>query len=52
MSGTYRDLYAGPNVAVLHVKTTDEVWNPYRLVILVQITLSCIHKTIGEVLDP
>ena len=26
---------SGPNVAVLHAKTTDEVWDPYRLAILV-----------------
>ena len=32
-------------------KTTDEGWNPYRLVILVQITLFCMHNTTGKVLD-
>ena len=29
-------------------KTTDEGWNPYRLVIREQITLFCMHKTTGE----
>ena len=33
-------------------KTTDEGWNPYRLVILVQITLFFKHKTTGKVLNP
>ena len=33
-------------------KTTDEGWNPYRLVILVQITQFCMHNTTGKVLDP
>ena len=32
-------------------KNTDEGWNPYRLVILVQITLFCMHKTTGYVWD-
>ena len=31
------------------LKTTDEVWNPYRLIILVQITRFFMHKVIGEV---
>ena len=30
---------------------TYEVWNPYRLVILVQITLFCLHKRTGYVWD-
>ena len=30
-------------------KTTDEGWNPWRLVILVLITLICMHKMTGEV---
>ena len=33
-------------------KNTDEGWNPYRLVILVQITLFYKHKTTGDVWDP
>ena len=33
-------------------KNTDEGWNPYRLVILLQITLFCMHKTTGYVWDP
>ena len=43
----------GPKVAVLlFFLNTDEGWNPYRLVILVQITLFYMHKTAGEVWDP
>ena len=34
------------------LKTTDEVWNRYRLVILMQITLFCMQETIGVVWDP
>ena len=41
-----------PNVAVLHAKITDEGWDPYRLVILMLITLFCMHQTTGEVWDP
>ena len=33
-------------------KTTAEVWDPWRLVFLLLITLFCVHKTIGEVWDP
>ena len=31
--------YSSPKFAVLQAKTTDEGWNPYTLVILVEITL-------------
>ena len=48
-SGTHRDLYAGQQVAVLHTKTRDEGWDPYRLVILMLITLFCMHKAAGDV---
>ena len=44
--------HSGPKVAVLHPKTTDEGWDPKRLVILMLITLFCMHKTTGEVRDP
>ena len=43
--------YSGPKVAVLHPKTTDEGWDLKRLVILVIITLYCMHKTTGDVWD-
>ena len=33
-------------------KTTDEGWDPWRLEILVLITLFCMHETTGEVWDP
>ena len=33
-------------------KTTGVVWNPWRLVFLLLITLFCMHKTTGEVWDP
>ena len=42
---------SGPNVAVLHLKITDEGWDPERLVILMLITLFCMHQTTGEVWD-
>ena len=41
-----------PNQAVLHAQMTGEVWDPYRLVIPMLITLFCMRKTIGEVRDP
>ena len=41
----------GHKVAVLQEKNTDEGWNPYILVILVQITLFFNHKTTGYVWD-
>ena len=28
ISGNHRDFYAGPKVAVLEAKTTDEGWDP------------------------
>ena len=43
---------SGPKVAVCMYQTRDEGWNPYRLVILVQITLFCMHKRTGEVWVP
>ena len=43
---------SGPKVAVCMYQTRDEGWNPYRLVILVQITLFCMHKRTDEVWDP
>ena len=43
---------SGPKVAVLHAKTTDEGWDPLRLVILMLITLFCMHNMTGEVWDP
>ena len=33
-------------------KTTDEDWDPYRLVSLVLKSQFCMHKTTGEVCDP
>ena len=51
-SGTHRDSCTGPKGAVLHAKTTDECWDPYRLVNQVLITLFCMHKTTGYVWDP
>ena len=40
-----------PKVAVLHAKTTNEGWDPWRPVILMLITLFCMYKTTGEVWD-
>ena len=43
---------SGPKGAALHEKKNkDKGWNPYRLVILVQITQFCMHKTTGETWD-
>ena len=36
--------YSGSKVAVLHAKTTDEGWDPWKLVILMLITLFCMQK--------
>ena len=33
-------------------KTAGEVWDPYRLVILMLRMLFCMHKYTGEVWDP
>ena len=44
--------YSGPEVAVLQAKTTDEGWDPYRLVILMLGMLFSIHKISGDVWDP
>ena len=35
---------AGPKSLFLMDKTADDSWNPYRLVILMQITLFCMQK--------
>ena len=43
---------SGPKVVVLHAKITNESWDPWRLVILMLITLFCRNKTTGEVWDP
>ena len=51
--GAIETCYSGPEVAVLHEeKNTDEGCNPERLVILVIITLFCMHKTTGDVWEP
>ena len=39
---------SGPEVAVLHAKTTGEVFDPQRLEILALKSLFCMHKTTGE----
>ena len=49
--GAIETCNSGHNVAVVHTKPTDEGWVPWRLVILVLITLFCMHKTTGEVWD-
>ena len=41
--------YSGPEVAVLHAKTTCGVLDPQKLVILVIKSLFCMHKMTGEV---
>ena len=47
--GLIETCYSDPNAVVLHPKSTDEGWHPLRQVILVLITLFCMHKTTGEV---
>ena len=44
--------YSSPKVAVLNAKTTDKGWDLERQVILVLITVYCMHKTTGDVWDP
>ena len=46
--GPLETSYSGLIVAVFHPKTTDERWNPYRLVVLMLGTLFCMHKITGE----
>ena len=46
-SGTHRDLYSGPKGAVLHAKTTEEGWDPERLMIQLLITLFCMQVMSG-----
>ena len=43
---------SGPKVADLNAKPTDKGWDPWRQVILVLITLYCMHKTTGDVWNP
>ena len=40
--------YSGPEVAVLHAKTTVGFFDPQRLIILVLKSLFRMHKTTGE----
>ena len=42
---------SGANHAVFMHKMTGEVWDQWRLVILVKITLLCMRKATGEVWD-
>ena len=49
--GLLQTCYSGPKVAVLHAKTTDEGWDPERLVIHVLKLLFSMHKTTGFVWD-
>ena len=50
--GPIQTCYSGPEVAVLHAKTTGEGSNQYSLSILVLSTLLCVLKTTDEVWDP
>ena len=49
--GTKKNCNSGPKVSVLQAKTTNEVWDPGRLVILVLKSLFWVQYTIGEVWD-
>ena len=44
--------YSGPKLDGLLARTTDEGWNPERLVILMLGTLFCMQKITSEVWDP
>ena len=50
--GPIETCYSGPEVAVLHGKSTGGVLDPQRLVILVLKSLYCMNKTTGEDWDP
>ena len=50
--GPIESCNSDPKGAVVHVKTTDEDWDPWRLVIVVLIALFRLHKSTGEVWDP
>ena len=50
--GPMESSYSGPKVAVMHSKTTNEGWDPWRLVILMLKSLFWMYKTLGEVWDP
>ena len=49
--GLIETCYSGPEVAVLHAKTTCGALDPQKLVILVLKSLFCMYKTTGEVWD-
>ena len=50
--GPIETCYSGPEVAVLHSKSTGGVLDPQRLVILVVKLLFCMHKTTEEGWNP
>ena len=50
--GPIETCYSGPEVDVLHTKSTGEGWNQYRLFILVLSMLFCVLKATDEVRDP
>ena len=47
--GPIETCYSGPKIALLHPKTTDQGWDPLKLVIQKLGTLFCLHKISGEV---
>ena len=49
--GPIETCYSGPEVAVLHAKTTDEGWDPSRIVILKLGTLFIMQKITGDIWD-
>ena len=46
--GNIETCYSDPEVTVLHAKTTGEVLDTQKLVILILNSLFCMHKTTGE----
>ena len=50
--GSIETCHSGPEVTVLHAKTTGGVLDPRRLVILVLKSLFYVHNTTGEGWNP
>ena len=50
--GPIETFISGAKGAVLNAKSTDEGWDPQRLVILILITLFCMHQRTGDVWYP
>ena len=47
--GPIENCNSDSKVAVMHSKITNEGWDLWRPIILLLVTLFCMHKTTGEV---